>query len=113
MSGIGLVVHEFAEGVITYGLLISGGVSRTKAAWYSFLVAALTTPIGAFVTYPIISKLTVSVLGLALGFVSGVLIYVSAAHLLPKAQGYEKQHSALAFGAGVALALFMVLTKII
>lgn len=113
LSGIGLVVHEFAEGVITYGLLISGGVSRRKSAFYAFLVAALTTPIGAFVAYPLVSRLTTPVLGLALGFVSGVLIYISAAHLLPEARGYEKQHSAWAFLAGVGLALFIVLTKII
>jgi len=113
LSGIGLGVHEFAAGVITYGLLISSGVSRQKAALYAFFVAALTTPVGAFIAYPIISKLTAPVLGLALGFVAGVLIYVSAAHLLPEAQGYEKQHSSWAFGAGVALALFIVLTKII
>jgi zinc and cadmium transporter len=113
LSGIGLVVHEFAEGVIIYGLLISAGVSRTKAAWFAFFVAALTTPIGAFIAYPLISRLTVSVLGLALGFVAGVLIYILAAHLLPEARGYEKEHSIWAFSAGVALALFIALTKII
>jgi zinc and cadmium transporter len=112
LSGIGLVIHEFAEGVITYGLLISSGVNRTKAAWSAFFVAALTTPIGAFIAYPLISRLTVSVLGLALGFVSGVLIYISAAHLLPEARGYEKNHSVWAFSAGVVLALFIALTKI-
>jgi len=113
LSGIGLVVHEFAEGVIIYGLLISGGASRTKAAWFAFLVAALTTPVGAFIAYPFISKLTVPVLGLALGFVSGVLIYISAAHLLPEARGYEKKHSLWAFGVGVVLALFIVMTKFV
>jgi len=90
LSGIGLVVHEFAEGVITYGLLISAGVSRQKAAWYAFFVAALTTPIGAFIAYPLIRELTDPILGLALGFVGGVLIYISAAHLLPEARGCEK-----------------------
>jgi zinc and cadmium transporter len=113
LSGIGLVVHEFAEGIITYALLISGGVSRTKAAWYAFFIASLTTPIGAFIAYPLVSKLTGPVLGLALGFVSGVLIYISAAHLLPEAREHEKKHSISAFLAGVALALFIVLTKIV
>lgn len=113
LSGVGLVVHEFAEGVITYGLLISSGVSRQKAVWFAFFVAALTTPVGAFIAYPIVSKLTAPVLGLALGFVAGILIYISAAHLLPEARGYEKTHSIWAFSAGVALASFIVLTKII
>jgi len=113
LSGIGLVVHEFAEGVITYSLLIGGGVSRKRAAWYAFFIAALTTPIGAFIAYPLVSRLTGSVLGLALGFVVGVLIYISASHLLPEARGHEKKHSTGAFLGGVALALFIVLTKIV
>ncbi|MDJ1434326.1 hypothetical protein [Halostagnicola sp. A-GB9-2] len=71
----------------------------------AFFVAALTTPIGAFVAYPLVSRLGESQLGLLLGFVSGVLIYVSAAHLLPEARTYETEHSMLALLAGVALAL--------
>jgi zinc and cadmium transporter len=113
LSGIGLVLHELAEGVITYSLLISGGVKRERAVWYAFFVAALTTPIGAFVAYPLVRKLSDSVLGLALGFVVGVLIYVSASHLLPEARGYEERHSTGAFLAGVALALFIVLSQIV
>ncbi len=113
LSGIGLVVHEFAEGVITYSLLISGGVTRKKAAIYAFFIAALTTPVGAFIAYPLVSRLAGSVLGLALGFVVGVLIYISASHLLPEARGHEKRHSILCFMGGVLLALFIVLTHIV
>jgi len=74
LSAIGLVVHEFAEGVI-------------------------------------ISKVKGSTLGLMLGFVVGVLLYVSASHLLPEAREHEKEHSTFAFLGGVGLALFLVLTK--
>ena len=112
LSGIGLVIHEFAEGVITFSVLIKGNMKKKKAAWYAFLVAALTTPVGAFVAYPFVNMLNTSVLGLALGFVVGVLIYVSASHLLPEAREYEKKHSTLTFLAGVLLALFIVFTKI-
>ena len=48
LAGIGLVVHEFAEGVITFSVLIKAGVKEKKALLYAFLVAALTTPLGAF-----------------------------------------------------------------
>jgi zinc and cadmium transporter len=113
LSGIGLVVHEFAEGVITFSFLKGTNIGEKKAALYAFLVASLTTPIGAFIAYPFVNKLNSSVLGLALGFVSGVLIYISASHLLPEARGYEKKHSIWAFLGGVALALFIVLTKIL
>jgi len=43
--------------------------------------------------------------------VVGVLIYVSASHLLPEAQGHEKKHSTIAFLTGIALALLIVMTK--
>ncbi|RLG19221.1 zinc/iron permease [Candidatus Micrarchaeota archaeon] len=108
LSGIGLVIHEFAEGVITFSVVRQGGMRAEIAARYAFFVAALTTPIGAFIAYPFVSSLTSSILGLALGFVSGVLIYVSAAHLLPEAREHEKEHSLLAFLGGVALAIVLV-----
>ena len=111
LAGIGLVVHEFAEGVIAFSVLAKGGLSDKKAIFYAFLVAALTTPIGAFAAYPFISNLSSPVLGLALGFVVGVLIYISASHLLPEAREHEKEHSYLAFLLGVALALFIMISK--
>lgn len=111
LAGTGLVVHEFAEGIITYLVLLKGDVTERTAAVYAFFVAALTTPIGAFVAYPLVSGLGERDLGLMLGFVSGVLIYVSAAHLLPEAQSYEKKHSMIALLAGVGVALFIVFAR--
>lgn len=111
LAGIGLVVHEFAEGVIVYLVLLKGNVSERKAIFYAFLISALTTPVGAFVAYPFVSKLGKSHLGLMMGFVAGVLLYISASHLLPEAREYEKEHSEIAFLTGVALALFIVFSK--
>lgn len=108
-AGLGLVVHEFAEGVITFSVLVKGNVDPKKAVLYAFLVAALTTPVGAFLAFPFISRLSSSMLGYALGFVAGVLIYVSASHLLPETGVYAKRHSYAAFMAGIALTLLMML----
>ncbi len=108
LAGVGLVVHELAEGIITFSVLVKSGIKRKKAMLYAFLVASLTTPIGAFVAYPFVKNLNSSVLGLALGFVVGVLVYVSASHLLPETREHEKKHSTFAFLAGVLLALLMV-----
>lgn len=113
LSGIGLIVHEFAEGVIIFSVLLKGGLKESRAALYAFFVAALTTPLGAFIAYPLVNRLSDSALGLALGFVVGVLIYISASHLLPEAREHERKHSSWAFLAGVGLALFIVLSKII
>ncbi|NBJ15984.1 MAG: zinc/iron permease [Dehalobacter sp. 4CP] len=111
ISGVGLIAHEFAEGVIAYAVLLKGGMERKRALLFAFLIAALTTPLGAFIAFPIISRLKDEVLGLALGFVAGVLIYLSASHLLPEAREHEKNHSYLAFLFGISLALFIMLTK--
>lgn len=113
LAGTGLVVHEFAEGVIVYLVLLKGGVKDKTAILYAFLIAALTTPLGAFIAYPFVSRLTGSTLGLMLGFVSGILLYVSASHLLPEAREHEKEHSKAAFLLGVALALFIVFAKLV
>ncbi len=110
LSATGLVVHEFAEGIITYLFLLKGGVNKKISILYAFLIAGLTTPVGAFVVYPFIARVGESALGLMLGFVSGVLLYVSAAHLLPETREHEKGHSIAAFLAGIVLAVFIVVS---
>ncbi len=107
LAGIGLVAHEFAEGVIVFSVLIKAGQSAKKAAFYGFLVAGLTTPLGAFLVYPVVHRLPETYLGLALGFVAGVLIYISASHLLPEAREHEKHHSHVAFMLGILLVVGM------
>ncbi|WP_207740738.1 ZIP family metal transporter [Alkalibacter mobilis] len=111
VSGIGLIVHEFAEGAITFSVLVKGGVKDKRAFVYAFLVAGLTTPIGAFIVYPFVSNFSSRILGLALGFVVGVLIYISASHLLPEVKTNEKEHSYIALLAGITLSLFIMASK--
>lgn len=111
LSALGLVVHEFAEGVITYLIFIDAGVNKKKAILYALFIASFTTPLGAFIAYPFLGILSQSGLGLMLGFMAGVLIYVSASHLLPEAFEEKKEHSILAFLGGVGLAVFIVLSK--
>ncbi|MBN2080114.1 MAG: ZIP family metal transporter [Spirochaetes bacterium] len=113
LSATGLVVHEFAEGVITYLVFMEAGVNKKLSIFYALLIASFATPLGAFIAYPFMGRLTPGGLGLMLGFMAGVLIYISASHLLPEAIGEKKSHSILAFLSGVGLALFIVLSKII
>jgi zinc and cadmium transporter len=113
LAAMGLVIHEFAEGIITYTVFLKAGVKERTAVVYAVLVAGLTTPLGAFLAYPLIHQFSQGNLGLVLGFVSGVLIYISASHLLPKARAEIERHSSIAFLAGVGLASFIVLTKLL
>lgn len=115
LAATGMVIHEFAEGVITYSSLIKSKVAERKAFWIAFAIAGLTTPLGAFIGYPIVSLLSESALGGMLGFVAGVLLFVSASHLLPEAEAEAKKskHSIGAFVLGVGIALLIFLSKFI
>ena len=112
LAATGMIVHEFAEGVITYLVLRKAGVKEKAAMFQGFLIASLTTPLGAFIAYPIISRLGELEVSFMLGFSAGVLLYVSASHLLPEAKSTEKEHSPVAFLMGVGLALIIVLTDL-
>jgi zinc transporter ZupT len=113
LSATGLVVHEFAEGAITYLVFMQAEVKQRTAIFYALLIASFTTPLGAFIAYPFMNKFSESGLGLMLGFIAGVLIYISASHLLPEALGDKKEHSIFAVLGGVGLAIFIVVSKLL
>ena len=116
IAATGLVVHEFAEGIITYLMFMESEVSDKKARWYAFAVAGLTTPIGAFLAYPLVNKIQPQNMALLLGFVGGVLIYISASHLLFEAKKQEEEtiggHSLISLLIGVGLAMIIVFANI-
>lgn len=107
----GMVLHEFPEGIITYLLLLRGGFKERSAMILAFLAAALTTPLGTLFSYPIISEINEPMLGSLLSLSAGALIYVGAAHLLPKAEQEHKKYSFVALGGGVLVAIIIVLSK--
>jgi len=111
MAALGMVLHEFPEGVLTYALLIRSGFSRQKGFLLSFFAAAATTPIGTALSYPLISNVDPQVLGAMLALSSGALIYVGATHLLPRAENEPRRYSLLAFLAGIVIALTIVFSS--
>jgi zinc and cadmium transporter len=111
LAAVGMVLHEFPEGIITYLLLIRSGFRERKAVWLAFLAAALSTPLGTLVSYPLINLIDASLLGALLALSAGALIYVGATHLLPQAEKESKRYSLLAFLAGIAVAVLIVMTK--
>jgi len=111
LATAGMVLHEFPEGIITYLLLIRGGFNERKAMILAFLAAALTTPLGMLISYPVISKIDKPMLGALLSLSAGALIYVGATHLLPKAEQEHKKYSFVALGGGILVAIIIVLSK--
>jgi zinc and cadmium transporter len=111
LAAIGMILHEFPEGIVTFVLLERAGFSQRKSALYAFLAAAVSTPLGTLVSYPFINNIQASTLGILLSISAGALVYVGASHLLPAVERENRRYSILALAAGVLVAVFIVMAK--
>jgi ZIP family zinc transporter/zinc and cadmium transporter len=111
LAATGMVLHEFPEGIITYLLLLRGGFSEKNSLILAILAASLTTPLGMLVSWPTISRIDPPLLGSLLAISSGALVYVGATHLLPQAEKEQRKYSLCALGAGILVAVVIVLSK--
>ncbi len=111
LAAIGMVLHEFPEGIVTFLLLERGGFTRKKAILGALLAAGLSTPLGTLISYPFIHTIERSTLGVLLAFSAGALVYVGATHLLPAVEREQRPNTLWAMLAGIAVALVIVLTK--
>jgi zinc and cadmium transporter len=111
LAAVGMVLHEFPEGIVTFLLLERGGFSRRKSALYAFLAAAVSTPLGTLVSYPFIDRIARPTLGILLAVSAGALVYVGASHLLPEVEKENRRFSVIALAAGVLVAAVIVMSK--
>ncbi|MBD3378976.1 MAG: ZIP family metal transporter [Candidatus Omnitrophica bacterium] len=111
LAAAGMVLHEFPEGVISFGILNRAGFSVRKSAFYAFLAAGLSTPLGVAAGYPFISLIDPSDMGLALGVSAGALIYAGAVHLLPAIEKENKRYAFLMLAAGILTAMVIKAIK--
>jgi zinc and cadmium transporter len=111
LAAIGMILHEFPEGIVTFVLLQRGGFSRRTSAVYAFLAAAISTPLGTLVSYSFVNNIRQSTLGILLAISAGALVYVGASHLLPAVEKENQRYSILALAAGVLVAAFIVMSK--
>ena len=137
LSALGIAVHNFPEGLVTFtstlqsvelgivlaiavglhnipeGLSVSIPiVTATNDKWYAFrlgLLSGLAEPIGALVAAVILFQfLTPAVIGAALAFVAGIMVFISFDELLPAAKNADESHLiSLGIIAGM---IIMVLT---
>lgn len=111
LAAVGMVLHEFPEGIITYLLLLRGGISDRRALLLAVIAASLTTPLGMLLSWPLISQIDKSALGALLSLSAGALVYVGATHLLPQAEKEHRKYSLFALAAGILVAVLIVLSK--
>jgi zinc transporter ZupT len=110
IAAAGMVLHEFPEGIVTYVLLRRSGFNHRSGFLWAFVAAGLSTPAGTIVTYPFVAQICDRTLGTLLALSAGALLYVGATHLLPQTEREPARNSFLALGAGVTVALAIVLT---
>jgi len=111
LTALGMVLHEFPEGIVTYILLLKGGFGKKMAFWLAFLAAAVTTPLGALFSYTWVGTQDDMALGNLLALSAGALFYVGASHLLPMAEREPRKYSFIVLAVGVATAISIVFTK--
>jgi ZIP family zinc transporter len=119
---IGIAIHNFPEGMVTFasaatgdvslGILIAVAVaihnipegiavsvpifyatgSRRRAFIYSFL-SGVAEPVGALIGYALLMPfLTPTVLSTTLAVVAGIMVYISLDEILPMAHRYGRSH---------------------
>ena len=111
LAALGMVLHEFPEGIIMATLLLHHGYARRRAGWTAFLAAGLTTPLGALVAFPLVDLLAPALLGPLLAMSGGALVYLGVAHLLPITLKKGGAVGTVWLGAGVLLALLALAAK--
>ena len=140
MTAIGIVIHNFPEGLATFmsaledvrlGVAIAIAIaihnipegiavavpiyyasgSRKKALKASFL-SGLAEPLGALIGgIVLLPFMSPTVYGVIMGAVAGIMVFISLDELLPTAEAYGKHHLAI-FGVVLGMAI-MALTLLL
>lgn len=105
VTSMGLIAHEFAEGVVLFAALRVAGVRVGVALIGAFVGAAVTTPLGAIMSQPLLAAVSPTQMGLVLGGAAGALLYVGATHLPAHMGGRPPLRMAMAYVTGVLLSL--------
>ena len=101
---VAIALHNLPEGIAVSVPIFYATGSRKKAFWLSFL-SGLSEPVGAVLGFALLRPFfNQTVLGLTLGAVAGVMVFISLDELLPTAREYSQGHMSL-YGliAGMAL----------
>lgn len=106
-STLGLVVHEFPEGIIAFALLRGAGLSNRLSFGLAFLAAAATTPFGTVVAIPLTSQMEEHGLALLFAVSAGLLLFVSTGPLMAHMREDKPIRTLPALALGVVIALIV------
>ncbi|MEQ9505336.1 MAG: ZIP family metal transporter [Hyphomonas sp.] len=104
-AALGLILHEFAEGIIAFAILSRHGFKVKEALLWAFLAAAATTPLGALVSGLFVTGLGAGTITALYALSAGLLIYVATGPMMKSLDEVTPGRGLGALGAGVAFAL--------
>ena len=107
---IAIAIHNIPEGIsISIPIFYASG-NKKKALEYSFL-SGLAEPAGAIIGFLILLPfLSTSILYSLLGFVAGIMVYISIDELLPIAHQYGHGHTVI---IGVVLGMLVMASSLL
>lgn len=110
ITTLAIAAHEIPQEIADFGILISGGMKRSKALFYNFL-SALTALFGAVVGFYYLERLE-GITPIFLIFTAGVFIYIACSDLIPDLhQDFKKQKkwlTTIPFIIGILLTYYLI-----
>jgi len=89
---IAIAIHNIPEGLAVSAPVYAATGSRSKAFWWSFL-SGVAEPAGALLAAAVLMPfLNGAVLGGLLSAVAGIMVFISIDELLPVSRAYEEEH---------------------
>ncbi|MDJ0919715.1 MAG: ZIP family metal transporter [Henriciella sp.] len=111
-TAIGLILHEFPEGVIAFAILRRYSVSNKAAFFWAFVAAAATTPFGVLFAGPVMYGLGPDLIGALFAVSAGLLLYVATGPLLAPLAETPPTRGLLALSSGIAVAFALIFLPI-
>jgi len=104
---VAIAIHNIPEGIAVAVPIYFATGSRSKAFGYSFL-SGLAEPLGALIGFLILMVVfNAAVMGVFLGAVAGIMVFISLDELLPAAREYGEPHLAI-YGLVAGMAVMAV-----
>ena len=101
---LGLLLHEFPEGVIAFFLMRESGLGKVASTITAFIVSSVTTVFGALVAGVVLESATFIQLGQLLGLTAGAIAYIIVFHLGPHGALAPRPRGYLVGALGVVIA---------
>ncbi len=100
-----IAIHNIPEGISVSVPIFYATGDRKKAFFYSFL-SGIAEPVGAVVGFLILMPfMSESLLSALMGFVAGIMVYISLDELLPVAHRYGHNHTVI---IGIVLGMLVM-----